>query len=258
MTKPSAIARFTRLASVVLRQHALQHERLFNHMRIHVPLNTFRMWDSGLRPAPSHLVQRAGLAVADHARNTTLLSLDQLAREFGVHARTLRAAARTGRLEVTFSSRSAFGRPMRLASRTAVQAFMRKDYRRYGGQSPAISPLPSVPRDYDVRLQRLRRRLRLTQHDLARRIGAANKAVVYQWESRQRTPSPVFWKRVEALGGARLDSRRTPIASMGSAADVSDSRHLKAPCPEAVSERFARPMARPRAPGEECPRRAQL
>ena len=65
-------------------------------------------------------------------------------------------------------------------------------------------------------------------------------------------------KRVEALGGARLDSRRTPIASMGSAADVSDSRHLKAPCPEAVSERFARPMARPRAPGEECPRRAQL
>jgi DNA-binding transcriptional regulator YiaG len=42
--------------------------------------------------------------------------------------------------------------------------------------------------------------LRLTQRDFARRIGAANKAVVYQWESRKRTPSPVFWKRVEALG----------------------------------------------------------
>ena len=174
---------------------------------IDVPWNTFRMWDSGLRPTPSHLIQRANLAVADHARNTALLSLDQLAREFRVHERTLRAAARTGRLAVTFSSRSAFGRPMRLASRTAVQAFMGKDYRRFGGQSPAISRLPSVPRDYDVHLKRLRRRVRFTQHDLARRIGTANKAVVYQWESRQRTPSPVFWQRVEALRSTKLGVR---------------------------------------------------
>jgi DNA-binding transcriptional regulator YiaG len=180
---------------------------------IDVPWNTFRMWDSGLRPTPSHLIQRAALAVADHARNTARLSLDQLACEFGVHERTLRAAARTGRLQVTFSSRSAFGRPMQLATRTAVQAFMRKDYRRYGGQSPAISPLPSVPHDYDVRLKRLRRRLRLTQHDLARRIGAANKAVVYQWESRQRTPSPVFWQRVEALRATRLGVHHAHLPS---------------------------------------------
>ena len=46
----------------------------------------------------------------------------------------------------------------------------------------------------------LRRRMRLTQEALAQRIGAAGKAVVYQWESRKRTPSPVFWERVEALG----------------------------------------------------------
>ncbi len=161
---------------------------------IGVPLNTFRMWDSGLRPVPPHVLLRSQAAVTAHMRNAERLSLDQLAREFGVHERTLRAAARTGRLQVTFSSRSAFGRPIRLATRTAVQAFMRKDYRRYGGQSPAVAPLPSVPRDYDARLKRLRRRLRLTQHDLARRIGAANKAVVYQWESRQRRPSPVFWR----------------------------------------------------------------
>jgi DNA-binding transcriptional regulator YiaG len=225
---------------------------------IDVPLNTFRMWDSGLRPTLPHLLHRATKAASEHARDTELVSLDNLAREFRVHQRTLRAAARTGRLQVTFTSQSAFGRPIRLATRAAARAFMRKDYRRYGGQSPAVAPLPSVPDDYDERLKRLRRRLRLTQHDLARRISAANKAVVYQWESRRRTPSPVFWKRVEALGGARLDSRRTPIASTRSAADVSDSRQLKAPCPEAVSERFVRPMARPRAPGEECPRRAQL
>ena len=56
------------------------------------------------------------------------MSLDQLARELGVHQRTMRAASRTGRLQVTFSSRSAFGRPIRLATRAAGQAFMRKEY----------------------------------------------------------------------------------------------------------------------------------
>jgi DNA-binding transcriptional regulator YiaG len=147
------------------------------------------------------------------ARNTELVSLDQLARELGVHQRTLRAAARTGRLEVTFSSRSAFGRPIRLATRTSARAFIRKDYRRYGGQSPAVAPLPRVPHDYDQRLTRLRRQLRLTKHDLARRIGAANKAVVYQWESRQRTALPVFWQRVEVLRALRLGVRRAPISS---------------------------------------------
>ena len=93
-----------------------------------VPVNTFRMWDSGLRPAPLDAVQRARLAVAEHARNTQFVSLDQLARELGVHVRTLRAAARTGRLVVQFSSRSAFGRPIRFATRSAASAFMERYY----------------------------------------------------------------------------------------------------------------------------------
>src|SRR4029077_8448388 len=149
---------------------------------IDVPLNTFRMWDSGLRPVPAHLLQRATMALTQHARNIELLSLDQLARELGVHQRTLRAAARTGRLEVTFSSRSAFGRPIRLATRAAGRAFVQKDYRQYGGQSPPVSRLPSVAEDYDTRLRRLRRQLELTQHALSHCIRPANKAVVYQWE----------------------------------------------------------------------------
>ena len=41
--------------------------------------------------------------------------------------------------------------------------------------------------------------LKLTQAALAQRIGAAGKAVIYQWESRKRTPSPVFWQRIQAL-----------------------------------------------------------
>ena len=81
-----------------------------------VPVNTFRMWDSGLRPVPLDVVQRVKLAVTEHANNTQLVSLDQLARELGVRPRTLCAAARSGRLVVRFSSRSAFARPIRQAT----------------------------------------------------------------------------------------------------------------------------------------------
>src|SRR5579862_9873635 len=70
---------------------------------IDVPVNTFRMWDRGLRPLPAHVLLRSQAAVTAHVRNAERLSLGRLAREFGVHERTLRAAARTGRLDVTFS-----------------------------------------------------------------------------------------------------------------------------------------------------------
>ena len=188
-----------------------------------VPVNTFRMWDSGLRPVPVGVLPRARAVITEHTRNSELLSLDQLARELGIHQRTLRAAARTGRLKVTFSVRSVFGRPIRFATRAAGQAFMRTHYRHYGRPPRAVAPLPSVPHDYHLYLKRLRHRLRLTQDDLARRIGAANKAVVYQWESRKRRPSPVFWQRIEALGGTRLDARRTPVSAIGSTKGVSDT-----------------------------------
>jgi transcriptional regulator with XRE-family HTH domain len=145
------------------------------------------------------VLRRVNVVVLDHARNSKLLSLDQLARELGVHQRTLRAAARGGRLAVTFSVRSVFGRAVRLATRAAGQASMRTHYREFGRPRRIVAPLPSVPPDYYVYLIRLRRQLRLTQADLARRIGAANKAVIYQWESRKRRPSPVFWQRIRAL-----------------------------------------------------------
>ncbi len=164
-----------------------------------VPLETFRTWDSGRRPLPPPILQRARAAVADHARRTELLPLDQLAAELGVHVRTLQAAARTGRLIVQFSTRSVFGRPMQRATRAAGDMFKRTHFRRYSRRDRGASPLPAVPADYDKRLKRLRRRARLTQAALARRIGAAGKAVVYQWESRKRTPSPVFWQKVEDL-----------------------------------------------------------
>ena len=173
-----------------------------------IPLETYRPWDSGRRAVSAAILQRARAAVVRHQHQHALLPLDQLARELHVHVRTLQAAARTGRLDAHFSVRSAFGRPIRYASRAAGDQFLARHYRCFSGQAVCPRPLPTVPVDYDDRLRGLRRRMRLTQDALARQIGAAGKAVVYQWESRKRTPSPVLWARVEAVGRAGMDARR--------------------------------------------------
>ena len=39
----------------------------------------------------------------------------------------------------------------------------------------------------------------LSQAQLATLVGAAQKAVVYQWEARKRRPSPLFWQRLTTL-----------------------------------------------------------
>ena len=123
----------------------------------------------------------------------------RLAKELHVHVRTLQAAVRTGRLAAHFSVKSVFGRPRRLATRAAAEQFMATHYRRFSGQEICPAPPPTVPNDYDRQLGALRRRLRLTQDGLARRVGAAGKAVIYQWELRKRTPSPVLWQQVLRL-----------------------------------------------------------
>jgi DNA-binding transcriptional regulator YiaG len=57
----------------------------------------------------------------------------------------------------------------------------------------------TVPTNYAAQLVGLRRRLCLSQQQLAGKVGAAGKAVVYQWETGKRKPSPVFWLRIERL-----------------------------------------------------------
>jgi DNA-binding transcriptional regulator YiaG len=161
-----------------------------------IPLETFRPWDSGRRVVSAAVLRRAREAVAHHQRQYELLPLDQLAKELHVHLRTLQAAARTGRLDATFSVRSVFGRPIGFATRAAGERFLVTHYRCFSGQQTCPPPLPTVPENWDKQLRTLRRRLHLTQDALAKRIGAAGKAVVYQWESRKRTPSPVLWQRV--------------------------------------------------------------
>lgn len=181
-----------------LRRHLDLGQRDFADL-LSMPLETFRPMDSGRRVASVAVLQRARDAVQRDQRQKELLSLHRLARELGVHIRTLQAAARTGRLETHFSVRSVFGRPMRFASRDAGERFLRDHYQCFSGQAICPAPLPSVPVDYDRRLRALRRRMGLTQDGLAKRLGAAGKAVVYQWEARKRTPSPVLWQRVLRL-----------------------------------------------------------
>jgi ribosome-binding protein aMBF1 (putative translation factor) len=96
--------------------------------------------------------------------------------------------------------RSVFGRPIRSASRAAGEEFIARHYRRSSGQAICQPPLPAIPEDYDDHVRRLRHQKGLTQDGLARLIGGAGKAVVYQWESRKRTPSPVLWQRILQIG----------------------------------------------------------
>jgi transcriptional regulator with XRE-family HTH domain len=162
-----------------------------------------------LRRPPSRIVTRTREALAAQTRRQEHLPLAELARELGVHVRTLQAAARTGRLKTQFSARSVFGRPMRFASRDAGEQFIARHYRCFAGQEICPAPLPTVPDDYDERLRDVRRRRGLTQGALAQGIGAAGKAVVYQWESRKRTPSPVLWQRVLELDASQRRGRST-------------------------------------------------
>jgi DNA-binding transcriptional regulator YiaG len=171
-----------------------------------VPLETLRTWDSGRRPAPPDVHVRARQAITAHQRQHELLSLDELATEFAIHQRTLRDAVRAGRLDVHPSTRSAFGRPIRRATRAAVLAYQQRSYRRSYSRTMRKPPIPrgvDLPVDYAERVTLTRHALRLTLSEFAARIGAANKAVIYQWESGKRRPSPVFWARIVALRRGR-------------------------------------------------------
>jgi DNA-binding XRE family transcriptional regulator len=142
---------------------------------------------------------RAFAAVEDPSR---LWRLQDLAAELGVHVRTLRAAARSGRLDVTYENRVVFRNPIPKAtldaSRTFMARFYRQSYSRFAVK-PTMPPRTHVPQDCASKLLALRRRLQLSQAELAARVGAAGKAVVYQWESGKRRPSEIFWCRIETL-----------------------------------------------------------
>ena len=163
---------------------------------------SYRTWDAGRRATPLKILARAR-ALATHRDDHALLPLPVLALLIGVHVKTLRAAARDGRLPVTYDTRTTFRR-LRLRARAtpaAARAFRRSYYGRPVEPGDRRAPLTwaNVPDDYDEQIRALRRARGLSQAQLATLVGAARKAVVYQWETRKRTPSPVFWQRLSAL-----------------------------------------------------------
>jgi DNA-binding transcriptional regulator YiaG len=159
---------------------------------------TYRTWDSGRRRPPRAIVYLARRFKETEGGKLQLLRV--LAAEYHVHVRMLRKAAQDGRLQATFSTRMAFGKRVAFASREAVERFRRQYYRQTTQWNRPPRPVVYiVPPDYDRVVHALRTKLQLTQAAQAARIGAANKAVIYQWESRRRRPSPVLWMRVQAL-----------------------------------------------------------
>jgi DNA-binding transcriptional regulator YiaG len=166
-----------------------------------VALETFRTWDAGRRPAPEAIVSEARTLKAKRPPHDRV-SLQILADDLHVHVRTLRAAAHDGRLAATFGPRPFFGKLTATATREAAAQFMATWYRRtYGRGRRRLVPVCRVlvPSNYAATLVGMRRRLGMSQQQLAAAVGAATKAVVYQWESGKRKPSPVFRLRIERL-----------------------------------------------------------
>ena len=161
---------------------------------------SYRTWDAGRRAPPPKVLARAR-ALATHRDDHALLPLPVLALLVGVHVKTLRAAARDGRLPVTYDTRTTFRHLRAHATPAAAQAFRRSYYGQMVRPDDRRTPLTwaSVPSDYAEQIRALRRARGLSQAQLATLVGAARKAVVYQWEARTRTPSPVFWQRITAL-----------------------------------------------------------
>ena len=165
-----------------------------------VSLESYRTWDAGRRATPPKILARAR-ALATHRDNHALLPLPVLALLIGVHVKTLRAAARDGRLLVTYDNKTTFRRLRARATPAAARSFRQSYYGRTVRPADRRAPLTwsTVPVDYDVRIRAVRRGLGLSQAQFAARVGAARKAVVYQWEARKRCPSPVFWQRINTL-----------------------------------------------------------
>jgi DNA-binding transcriptional regulator YiaG len=173
-----------------------------------VALETFRAWDAGRRPTPEAVACQARTLKAKRPPDDRV-PLQVLADELDVHVRTLRAAAHDGRLAATFGPRPFFGKLTATATREAGAQFMAKWYRRTYGRGrrrPVAVCRVTVPANYAATVVGLRHRLGLSQHQLADKVGAASKAVVYQWESGKRKPSQVFWLRIGRL--QRLPVRR--------------------------------------------------
>ena len=166
---------------------------------------SYRPWDAGCRPAPAAILIRARALVA-HRDAHALLSLPVLATLVGVHVRTLRNAARDGRLSVLYDTRTTFRHLRARATPADATLFLQTYYNKRVSQEDRLNPLTwaRIPSDYPAQIFGIRQQLGLSQTRFAAVVGAARKAVVYQWETARRCPSPVFWERIQRLSVTSL------------------------------------------------------
>ena len=124
---------------------------------------SYRTWDAGRRATPLKILARAK-ALATHRDDHALLPLPVLALLIGVHVKTLRSAARDGRLLVTYDTRTTFRRLWARATPAAARAFRRSYYGRTVRPADRRAPLTwsAVPIDYDIRIRAVRRGLGLS------------------------------------------------------------------------------------------------
>ena len=167
---------------------------------------SYRTWDAGRRATPPHILARAR-ALATHRDDHALLPLPVLALLIGVHVKTLRAAARDGRLPVTYDTRTTFRRLRARATLAAATQFRRSYFGRQVRPADRLQPLTwaSVPEDYDVQIRALRRARGVSQAQLVTLVGAARKAVVLSMGGAKTLP----------IAGVLATTRRAPPASAG-------------------------------------------
>ena len=113
-----------------------------------VSAESYRTWDAGRRATPPLVMVRARV-IATHRDDHALLPLPVLALLIGVHVKTLRAAARDGRLPVTFDTRT---RGLRSADSSASAGARRQpgavrghDWRRRQGRRLSVGSAETVP-----------------------------------------------------------------------------------------------------------------
>jgi transcriptional regulator with XRE-family HTH domain len=128
------------LTFFTLRQcrHALAFSQSRFAAQLGVSLETYRTWDSGRRPVRPDVLTRAN-ALALRADPHALRPLETLARLIHVHVKTLHAAARDGRLRVTYDTRTTFRSLRARLSLTPTPSYIRTLKRRRGRR---IDPRP--------------------------------------------------------------------------------------------------------------------
>ena len=186
---------------------------------------SYRTWDAGRRATPLKILARAR-ALATHRDDHALLPLPVLALLIGVHVKTLRTAARDGRLPVTYDTRTTFRRLRARATPAAARAFRRSYYGRSVEPGDRRAPLTwaNVPDDYDEADSRATSRTRVESGAIghaggrgaeSRRLsmgGAETHAVARVLATTRRAP-PVNWAQATSGDDPLTTWRRNECGS---------------------------------------------